>query len=406
MNIKPAWTYFIGIILIVMTIGLLYSRAMMSISMILMSAAAIVYQVKYKPNFNSKTFLPFGALMLVFVGIFVSGINSEDLNFWVKHMRLKLPFMLLPAAFYVFKKQVKEVSPIVFGSFLAMMTFSTIPILSQLFDSEILVQQIAKGQAVDTPIDHIKYSLFLAFSIFIGIDFWINSHKKWKHLLLILSIYLIVILHFLAVRSGLAVFYISSIVLIFWYGLRSMKKTLLLALIPIFLLPIVAFNTIPSFKKKAQYMLYDFQMYQKGEGAKYSDSERIYSIQVGLEIFKSAPILGSGIGDLKQACKDQYQLLFEVEGEKYPHNQIIYYLAGSGIVGLLFFLLGMYFPMFYFRKELTMLFIALMLILSLSFVVENTIERAHSIAFVLLFMLTLMCNYTADYFNASKPQSR
>jgi len=160
-------------------------------------------------------------------------------------------------------------------------------------------------------------------------------------------------------------------------------------------------------------MLYDYKMFKKGEGQNLSDSERLYSYQIGYEIFKDSPILGCGIGDLRKLCGEKFMSKYQMDVSKYPHNQYLFILAGSGILGLVLFLIGMCYPIFYFRKKQDSLFFAIWLIVIISFLVENTIERSYSISFFLLFFLGSMCKMLTDNSSTylsdeivSNPQSR
>ena len=61
----------------------------------------------------------------------------------------------------------------------------------------------------------------------------------------------------------------------------------------LFLLPIIGYHTIPSFKAKGNYMRWDWKMYQEGTGAEYADSGRLTSLKVGYDIFKANPWFGT-----------------------------------------------------------------------------------------------------------------
>ena len=205
------------------------------------------------------------------------------------------------------------------------------------------------------------------------------------------GIWLIIYLHILAVRSGLGVFYLSAfiiiMVIIIRYRLIKLGLGLLLGIV---LLGLVSVQVFPSLFRKVGYVKYDLMMYQKGEGKFYSDSERIASYKVGIELFKEYPILGTGIGDLKKKCEDTYEALaIETSRKNYPHNQYLFSLAGMGLIGLIIFVLGTLIP-FYFHKHKDPVFWVLHLTIFASFLVENTFERSIGIRFYLLFLLAAL----------------
>ena len=386
-------------LLCLMIISIYYSLFLLSISSIGFAALALYKLITEKPSINKKDLLPFAALILIFMVTFVSGINSEDLTVWIRQMRLKLPFLLMPIAFYLLRKPVARHFDFLSLFFLGVALVSTFPVMLQFTKMESMVAIIEKGQSLNTPVDHIKYSMYLAFSIIIAIVFLVEKRSTFKYkrsVLLVGGLYLFIFLHLLAVRSGLAVFYGVSFILLLRYAIL-LKKPILLFLALVFVaFPFIAFKTVPTFKKKIEYMIYDYQMYKSGKGKDLSDSERMYSYEIGYEIFKESPVLGSGIGDLKKLCVEKFKAKYNLSVKKYPHNQYLFVLAGSGLVGLLLFLVGMCYPIFYFRKKQDSLFLSIWLIFIISFLVENSIERSYSISFFLLFFLGSMCKMSED----------
>ena len=398
--------------LCLMIFSIYYSMFLLSIASIGFAAIALYTALVEKTKFNAKAFWPFAALVLIFMITFISGINSEDLNHWLRHLRLKLPFLILPPAFYILREPVARYFDLLCLFFFGLAIVSTIPVLYQFADLESMVLLIKKGQSMSTPVDHIKYSIYIAFSILSAMLFTIeNRHviKFSKPILIIGGIYLFIFLHLLAVRSGIALFYVVAFILLLRYAILLRKPILYLLLLVLIATPFLAYKMIPTLNKKVEYMIYDYKMYQKGEGENLSDSERLYSYAVGIEIFNESPLLGSGIGDLRKLCRDKFKAKYQMDVDKYPHNQFIFILAGSGLLGMVLFLIGMCYPIFYFRKKQDSLFFAIWLIVIISFLVENTIERSYSISFFLLFFLGSMCKMLVDYFNdeiASNPQSR
>jgi len=127
-------------------------------------------------------------------------------------------------------------------------------------------------------------------------------------------------------------------------------------------------------------MVWDLTQYNRGKGKNYSDSERLMSYDLALELIKESPITGQGIGDLKSAMKKKN---IENYGEKekyiFPHNQYLYVLAGLGILGFIFFFGGLLGPVLFYKPDPYIWLVYLSLLAA--FMVENTIERAVSTAF-------------------------
>ena len=161
------------------------------------------------------------------------------------------------------------------------------------------------------------------------------------------------------------------------------KKAILLATLAIITAGIISVNTVPSLKQKVYYMKYDLEQYRSGHGGAFADSERLYSLNSGLKVWKSSPLLGVGYGDLFSEMK--------MAGiGKYPHSQFIYTLAASGIIGLLLLCIGLLLPYFHYsgplKGLLTLFYINLFICMTIDFVLEHAVI----VAFLNLFGLMIL----------------
>ena len=272
-------------------------------------------------------------------------------------------------------------------TFILVLFISTIPVFYTIFsDYEAHLEALGVGHSADTPVDHIKYSIFLAFAGLSALILMIKSKPKvslnipkWFYALAMIVIFLL--LHIMAVRSGLALFYAVFTITTMIIIISQKRYKWLFALIAfIVFVPTVMYFTVPSIKAKIGYMRYDINEYLRGGGSQYSDSERWVSIQSGVQLFKDQPILGTGIGDLRKENSQLMERQLNYYPDKYPHNQFVFYLAGMGIIGLMLFCLAFFHPWQLFKAS-EMLFIMLSLLILISFLVENTLERSYSIAF-------------------------
>jgi len=148
---------------------------------------------------------------------------------------------------------------------------------------------------------------------------------------------------------------------------------------------------LPSLKKKLNYVSWDLNQFRTGKGLNYSDSERIYSLSAGIEIFKESPITGIGIGDLKSACKKIYTTRYQKELDHYPHNQYLFVLAGMGLIGFLFYAFAFLGPLVVLRGRYDPYFLSLYAVVIISGLAENTLERTFSIGFYLFFVGASLC---------------
>jgi len=260
-------------------------------------------------------------------------------------------------------------------------------------DFESITKKIGMGQSIPTPTNHIRYSLLLAFSILSGTALWWKGFflkYKWeRYFILALSLIPLIMIHVLSVRSGLLVLYISILFLSLRFMFLSKKYLLGMVLIfGLFLTPYLAYKTLPSLQKKVGYMLYDFDEFKKGNIKNLSDGERFTSMMVGVKVGNENPLIGVGVGDLKQVTAAVYKKDFpNISKPKLPHNQFISVYAGTGILGLLVFLFAFFFPLWYQQNYRNVLLTILHVIIFFSFFIENTIETAVGVAFYSLFLM-------------------
>ena len=381
-------------------IGIFYSTAITSISLGLIFLIGLSHWKNdhLRRFYTDRIFIPF---LLIFVVALISGWNTEDGDAFHTTLRIKLPFLLLPLSYLLIQPFRSRFALDLHHWLLCITAVVGFPVLIfTLKNYDAMLELVAKGQAIPTPIEHVKYSMFNAYAVITGICLlafrWSHYSRAQKFFLASASALLILLMHILAVRTGLVILYISILFLgILTFIKYRWTKGFILTVILTVVLPFIAYHSIPTVKQKAGYVLYDWKQYQEGKGRTYSDSERIMLYNVGLQVWKDHALLGVGLGDVKNEVSEYFIKMYDSNGpRKLPHNQFLLYLAGSGIVGLALFLCGFYFPL---RKCASLsiegvLLMMLYLNYTLSFLVENSLERSMSVAFFLLLVLPLMKN--------------
>jgi O-antigen ligase len=344
----------------------------------------IIQQFKIYPIFLIIT--------LWFTTVFISGLWSEDIGFWLERVRLRLPFVILPIVFVSLPAFSKRQLYSLFYGFVILMNFISIGVLiNYVLHFESINQQIKIGQSVLVPLDHIRFSVALSFATLCGLELWLRNFF-WKkafetQLILGLTLFLFVTLHLLSVRSGLACLYICLIIRILQYIFQNQKYIIGLGLLTILLsIPFAAYKTIPTLNHKINYALWDWKMQQQGTGQAYSDSERWISNQIGWAVWKTAPILGVGAGDVRGATEKIYIQKYPNLIPKEPHNQWLYIGVGTGILGLLTCLVAFFYPLLQGRRYREPLFLMLHLNLFTSFIPESPVEIAIGAAFYAFFV--------------------
>ena len=388
--------------------SLIYSPFVLSVGMILICVMAVfdIWEAEsgklkfglnksLKNNFQQFLQAPqYWILSFFFLIVFVGGLYNEDWTYWLERLRIKVPFLLLPFAFFSLPTFRKKDYLGLYYFLVILLFFTSIGIgINYLMNFEAINESILKGHAVPVPRNHIRYSLMMAIGIIAGAYLYKEKFKlryDWERpLIAFMTLFLFLFIHVLAVRSGLLVLYFSLIVLAVFFIFQSRKYVKgLLLIASIILLPIIAYKTIPSFKAKVAYTVWDMKMFEEGTGDNYSDSNRLFSLQMGLDIFKEHPIIGVGAGDLRKEVKERTVALGrDVAQHKMPHNQILSILAASGIVGGILFLITFFFPLFYAKAFLNPLHLSLHTIIFFSFMMENTLETSIGLGIYIFFLL-------------------
>ena len=393
--------------------GMLWSaEAIISISMILLVLVAL-FEIDYPIAENTKIKFGFRKniraqlqgkmswwwITMPFLLVFFSVPYSEDWAYTLERLRIKLPFLILPFAFAVMPTLRKEELRIIGTFFVCACTIAAISVLwNYIQNFESINYNISRGKAIPTPSNHIRFSLSMACGIFAAAAFTLEKKifglKGEKYFFGLLTIFLFVFLHILSVRSGLLAFYTALGVFLIQFIYRSRRWRIGLAgTIAMIAIPYFAVIYMPSFKNKYYYMKHDVHSYFEGKGKDYSDSGRLISLNAAKEIIIQHPIIGVGAGDLK---KEMYQVYAkktaEDAAEKMPHSQFITVLAGTGLIGLILFLISFFVPLFYQKNYRNYLFTALHVIFFISFFFENTFENNFGLS-LWLFLLLLGIKY-------------
>ena len=379
--------------------AIIYSRALITICYVIIAVMAILVQIR-ENRFSFNKYL--AGLGLVGLSIVLSGINSDNIEQWWNHTVIKIPFLVMPLAFMILAPIPKEVIRNLHLILLVVLSISALPpLLDILQNHEVILDRISRGQPIDTPIEHVKYSMFLAYGIMSALIWTIYYRSELStsqvKCFWIGGAFLFIMMHLLAVRTGLVILYASLIMLgvhVAWIrkiAFHKVAAAMVVGVVSVFLL-----IQTPMIKSKLGYMFYDWEQYANNGGANYSDSERLFSLKTGLALFSENVLLGTGIGDLFDSCEEVYQQQSRSAIINYPHSQFIYQLAGTGLIGFGLFIGGYLYPLIRRHNKFYFLLMTLYLNYTLSFLVENSLERSMSVAFFIVFASVLLSSSDGD----------
>jgi hypothetical protein len=129
----------------------------------------------------------------------------------------------------------------------------------------------------------------------------------------------------------------------------------------------------------------------------HSFSMRLYYWRVALHLIKHNYLIGIGIGDVTDKIKETYNqtnILLNNEWKLRPHQQFLTITVGLGIIGLIIFIISLFYPLITLRKQLHTIYILFFIILISSFLFEDTLETLAGVCYYAVFNSILLSYYS------------
>ncbi len=393
----PLTYQFIGVLaLLFILVGLVASSAMMSMGVIGLAIVWVLHP-QVKQNVQALLRQPvFWTIVLLFLVWGISGLWSENTDYWANRMRMRLPFLLMPAGLLAIPRFGRNVYyPLLYVFYFMLSVICIYLFVWYLMHFSDITLAYKKGQVLPTPVMHIRFSLMVAYCVAIGITFlqekWTWRYPWERSLQYFFTGFLVVFLHVLAVRSGLVALYgvffyflVREIILHrrWWFGIIA-------ALLMVGGMA-VAYLTLPSLQNKIDYTLYNlYHIRHDNNRTELSDSHRVGTIQAGIAMGNEAPLLGVGVGDVRDKTEPYLQVNYPgVAGSGFtPQSQYIWQYAAMGWLGLLVFIGVTFLPLFYKNGWKYALLGSFLAIAIPSFIIEQTLETQLGTAIYLVFLL-------------------
>lgn len=308
---------------------------------------------------------------------------------------LELPFVLLPVSFLLLPgwpaAHKRVLWLVLIGCCLVAATAAT---SNYLLNTKEINRIYLESRVMPTVLDHIRFSLLISMAVLAGtLLVFGRDLRPWLRRATIVSVGLLFLFqHLLSARSGLVTLYAGGVVWLGWLGwqLRRWKEVLWSSLLIIGLAggSLLVFTTL---RNKIVDTLTDFDQIKTVNAANYySLTARVYSYEVAWSIIQAHPVAGVSKVKLDEAMAAQYGIQFpQIERPHYllPHNQFLYNAAAYGFVGLAIFLVGFYYPLWVGLRRRNILLLLMYLIVSISFLVEYTLETQIGVLTGLFFIL-------------------
>jgi len=373
-----------------MLVGFFISRAVLSMSMMLLGISCL-WGISPKKWFQNKYWILGAIWVLAFA---VSGFWSQFDDYWNTRFQVKLPVLLLPLAFRFMPKwsamQMKIFTYVLhiclLGGAIYSMSFFVI-------NPEYYINEYKYAHVLPTipKNDHIRYSLMVVGGIIWSVYYFPFLFKPLEKIFVIVSIVILSFyLHILAAKTGLIAWYIFMICLIIYWTIQPKSRKWGIALL--FFLSVgsvAATQFIPTLKERIGYLKYTKIVFDEGQrNGLYSDMGRLLSYDLAIKIIKSHPIKGVGAASILDSMKSGYNRFYPDVAEEQkliPHNQILTVAVACGLPVTTIFVVWLLTPLFQLKKNrASFFFFCTWLVMLVPLMVEPLLEVQFGV-FVFLF---------------------
>lgn len=151
----------------------------------------------------------------------------------------------------------------------------------------------------------------------------------------------------------------------------------------------VNYKNISSLKGRIHAILWEIDVYKKtGDANGHSLTQRFEYWKTACLIIKNNLWLGVGTGDVPTAFDEAYvqsnSSLF-VQWRLRAHNQYLSIAVAMGLIGLLWFLITLFYPMYKLGMQFNYLYMAFFIVSLVSFFTEDTLETQAGVTFFAFF---------------------
>lgn len=136
-------------------------------------------------------------------------------------------------------------------------------------------------------------------------------------------------------------------------------------------------------------ILWEIELYRStGDANGHSITQRFEYWKTAFSIIKANLWLGVGTGDVAKAFNRQYEKshsLLSTQWRLRAHNQYLSIIVGMGIIGVIWFLITLFYPMYNLGMQRNYLYVAFLIIALVSFFTEDTLETQAGVTFFAFF---------------------
>jgi O-antigen ligase len=386
------------------------ARALASIGMIGIALSAIFYAIAIK-KIKFEQLRIYVGLVCCFLILLPSYFYSTNLHYFFERLQINLPFLILPICWSILPKlNIKQIYSCFAWYILGVFFIASQSIIYYFNNQELVNELYLHSQVMPTLVSHHPtYSLMAAFASFLSwhlysqkVSFYSIRFEKW--IWVFVGVFLFVFTHVFSVRIGIVTLYTLLFAESIRYGISTSKlKAMFVFVLMLIFGALVLYNS-PTFKNKIINTSKDLAVISSNSSANnQSLASRLISYKNAFEICnQSSWLFGCGLGDIEDLNNQIFKISFpDVSKPIIPHNQFLYLLAATGIVGVLGFSIAFLFPLWLLRNQLNAVLISIYILLLLAFQVEPVLQTQLGVAFSVFFllmgiMLSLIPHQTED----------
>ena len=332
-------------LLLFMLSGMFISRALLSIA----SIAFIFSFLLNRRHIPTNKEVLWGCC-LILLPVLLSVIWSYDKQNWWRAVEVKVPLLTIGLGLTAIRIKISWWRLIIAYLLVLTVIGCLWSVWQFVTNSNEILQGYLQAKVMPTPLDndHIRFSWLVVLVIILSLQtLQKNNSKIISAGLYILIAWLVIYLHLLAAKTGLLCLYTAALLFIIHKIFVAKNKMIgIVLIVAFFVLPVIAYVSMPSLHHRIQYVLYDFGNYSKGvfiPGS--SDGARVLSLKAGWQLLMQHPVTGVGFGDLKAAIEQWHQTYYpqSLPTDRFlPLNEWLLYGAASGWMGIIAFTAGIF----------------------------------------------------------------
>ena len=149
-----------------------------------------------------------------------------------------------------------------------------------------------------------------------------------------------------------------------------------------------------GFRKRLERVFFEYTLMRDGLSASgHSLMQRLEFTRVAWHIIEQHFWMGVGTGNVNAAYREAYASIphsLDPQHRLRAHNQYLTYWLTYGFIGLVYFVVALFYTAWFKRRYRSTLFMAFWLITALSFFAEDTMETQAGVTFAVFFMSVFM----------------